>query len=310
MADGAPRPVLAGVALLAVLIFGALGQELSRYLVLARKPVHSVVLAFLRTAAWQPAALMVLSPDPRALRWMLVLWALASAVASAWGAWQLRHLLTCRVRPHRGYLLHGLYSARGYYAIASLSVVQGNIERFVLQLLLGPAAVGVFYFFQTLANTVSSLVQTSVVNVALPNLLTRFGQRTSDRHDYLSHLVKRSLLISFLVSVSVCIIVIPVTTLVSRQDYIANVWMLPALLLGQMALSGTQPIHLALYAAHYDRPLIVMMTAAVVASVLLDGALVSLMGISGAVLAAVLVALGIAAARQALRTKLSASDAL
>ena len=285
-------------ALAALLISGAVAQEFGRYLVLAQRPVQSVVMGFLRASAWQPATLPLLSNDVDTLRSLLWLWAGASIFAAAWGAWQLRLSLRTQARVPMRYVLIGLRQARAYYGIATASVLQSNLERFILQWMLGPAAVGIFSFFQTMSNTLSSLVQAAVFNVALPNILSRFGQRAPDRQAYLQQTMRRALQVSLLVSAATCAIAVPIMLLIGRQDYSQSLWMLPLLAIGQTLMIWTQPIHLALYAARHDRLLIFMMGSALLVAILLDVLLISLLGVVGAVIAPVLVGAAISTARR------------
>lgn len=295
--------------LAALMTTGAVAQELGRYLILARRPVQSVVLTLLRTAAWQPIALPMLigADSTNSLRVLLGLWTISTVVGVAWSGFLLKDLwwplASCRSR----YLLRGLKESRAYYAIASLTVVQNNLERFVLQLLLGPSAVGVYSFFQMLSNTLTALVQTATLNIALPNILIRFGQRQPDRFKYLSDLRRRVLQICALAGAAVCAIAFPLIIALSKPDYMSQLWLLPVLIGAQILMMWTQPIHLALYAAHHDRFLVRLMAGSLVAALVLDIVFIGWLGLSGAVIAPLAVCLMVATVRillmKILRTK-------
>lgn len=297
--------------LAALMAMGAIAQELGRYLILARRPVQSVVLTLLRTAAWQPFALPFVSTDPtHSLRILLGLWTISTAVGVVWSGFLLRDLwwplATCRTR----YLLRGLKESRAYYAIASLSVVQSNLERFVLQLLLGPAAVGVYSFFQMLSNTLTALVQTATLNIALPNILTRFGQRQSDRFEYLAHLRKRVLQICAVSGTAVCVLTVPLTFALSKPDYMSQLWLLPLLITAQVFMMWTQPIHLALYAARHDKLLVWLMAGALGATLILDFAFIQWLDLRGAVIAPLVACVIVATFRIRFMTQLRAKGEL
>lgn len=297
--------------LAALMATGAIAQELGRYLILARRPVQSVVLTLLRTAAWQPLALPLMDTDPtHSLRILLGLWTVSTAVGAVWSGFLLRDLwwplATCRTR----YLLRGLKESRAYYAIASLSVVQSNLERFVLQLLLGPAAVGVYSFFQMLSNTLTALVQTATLNIALPNILTRFGQRQSDRFEYLAHLRKRVLQICAVSGIAVCVLTVPLTFALSKPDYMSQLWLLPLLIAAQVFMMWTQPIHLALYAARHDKLLVWLMAGALGATLVLDFAFIQWLGLRGAVIAPLVVCVVVATFRIRFMAQLQAKGKL
>ncbi|MDZ5632393.1 hypothetical protein [Janthinobacterium sp. GMG1] len=296
---------------LGILLFsGTIMQELSRYLILNRQPVHSIFIGFLRTAAWQPIAFFFLHSNEHVLRDILFLWAIFSLSGVIWGIWVLRKLIVCKCRPRKNYLFRGLYNARAYYVISAATVLQGNLERFILQMLLGPSAVGVFSFFQTLGNTLGSVAQTVVTNIALPELLMRFGQKLKGRQEYMRHVMKRLLICCTALSAAICLTAWPLILVLSRQEYTDKLWMLPFLLLGQGFIVWTQPIHLALYAGHKDRILLIMMGGALLASILANLIFIELFGIAGAVVSPLVVAILISAVRKYWFNRLSKNGEL
>jgi O-antigen/teichoic acid export membrane protein len=294
----------------AVVLTGVVSQEVIRYLVLVEKPVHAVLVVFLRGAAWQPLVVPFLDPTPHTIHVTVIAWGALSAVATVWGLLVMRHAISLRTRPRLGYLVRGLSASRGYFVVASASVIQGNLERFVLQLMLGPSAVGVFSFFQTLANTLPALIQSAILNVSLGQLLTSFGQRLPGRAGYLRALLRRSLKASFLISALICVVAVPLVFVTANPEYLRLLWMLPVLLVGQTLMMWTQPIHLALYGAHHDRTLMVLSLSALAASLLLNYAMVGAIGLSGAVLAPLIIGAALAAARWRLLSSLRATQDL
>jgi O-antigen/teichoic acid export membrane protein len=280
------------------LLMGAILQEMGRYLILNKRPVSSIVLSMLRTAAWQPAALLLILAGKEPVLAIVGSWTSMVIAAAMWSIWTMRHQLHARSRFRLSYIRSGLWKARTYYGISALSTLQGNLERFVLQFFLGPASVGVFSYFQTLANTMPSLVQAAILNLSLPHLLAKFGQRDPDRWAYRSRVARQCLLAAAGVCVVICALAVPLTTVVSKHDYQSNLWMLPILLLGQMLLVWTQVSHLALYASHRDSALFGFAVLALAASAVLNLSLVPLLGIAGATVAPLLVACLIAWARQ------------
>ena len=286
------------LVLLGVLVStGAATQEIARYLVLTGKPVHSIFLTFVRASTWQPLAVVLMLRHGDVFSQLLELWCLGSVAALVWGVRELRAVLTFRGRPRRALLLRGWASATGFYGVAVSSALLGNLERFTLQILLGPAAVGVFSFFQTLANSLPSLVQVGIVNLTLPALLARFGQKTADRFEYLYRQMRRAALACVLISVSILIATVPLLHALKRPEYLSRMWILPVLLFGQTLLGWTQPVHLALYAARLDRVLLIIMGGSVVGSLLLNVTLIPIFGLVGAAAAPMVGGCTVAAAR-------------
>ena len=286
------------IPLALVISSGTVMQELCRYLNLNRQPIQSIFINFLRSAAWQPVTFFFLADSHNLIRYILWLWALFSLSGVFLGAWVLRGFLKSGAIPRLRYILKGLANARTYYAIATAAVLQGNLERLILQVFLGPSSVGVFSFFQTLANTLGSISQAAIMNVALPSILTRFNRRTDDRFIYLKNVMKRILISCLAISILICLFAVPLIHVVSKAEYTSKLWILPVLLLSQSQLVWSQPIHVAMYASHKDRLLILITFSALVASLFFDMFFITTFGIVGAVLAPFIVGLSIVVARR------------
>ena len=285
------------IPLLIIVATGVVTQEIGRYMMLTQRPVASIFLGFIRNSAWQPLAIFWLSSDPSALQMMFGLWAASASFSLLWGLWILRDFLTVRARPRTAYILAGIHKARGYYLIAVSSILQSNLERFILQLVLGLSAVGTFSFYQTLANTIPALVQSAVTNIATPNLLEQFGRQRSGRFEYLRQILLRTRVVVFVLSLVILGVASPLISFLNRPDYIATLWILPVLLVGQAFLATTQLVHLAIYASHHDRPLIVLTGASLTLSVVVNTLLINAWGLFGAVVTPVIIGVVIAVGR-------------
>lgn len=283
-------------AFMIVIATGTVVQELIRFIVMARDPMMSILVGFCRQALWLPFALLFVgSAEP--LEGMLLCWAIAAVISTALGIWVLRSAVWHRHRFKRRYLIQGLNAARNYHITASASVLQGNMERFVIQSFLGPEAVGIFAFFQNLASTLPAFVQAAVLNLWLPNLLSDFGQARPERFVTLRRVVKRAIAVSVITSVGILAGSIALSALTGHLEYLPMIWILVVLLTGQIAQMATQPVHLALYGAHRDRALMRMSLALLGLSLLLSIALVAAFGMTGAVLSQLITGLTIASSR-------------
>ncbi|MDM7948213.1 hypothetical protein [Hydrogenophaga sp.] len=263
---------------------GMLSNEVGRFMVLTNRPLHSVTMTFIRTAGWQPLLLTYLGTNEE-LTALLALWALASLLSVSWALWIMREALGSAVRPRFRYLVRGLALSRTYYLIASASVLQSNLDRFVLQMMLGPTAVGIFTFFQTLANTLPALVQSAVLNVWLPQLLGAFGRQTPNRMELLSRVGRRSWAIGIGLSAAIGLTALPLVWLTSHPEYLGWLWILPLLLAAQILIVGSQPLHLAIYAAHKDISLMWLALGSLACGIVISVTLVSNLGLVGAAIA-------------------------
>ncbi|WP_420472432.1 lipopolysaccharide biosynthesis protein [Brevundimonas sp. FT23042] len=274
------------VAFMVVVATGTAVQEIVRFIVLTRRPIMSVVVSFIRTASWQPLVLIAIH-GAAPLTGMLLLWSGAALLSLILAGWLLRDAIWRSVHIPVRYLKRGLSEAGNYYLTANASVLQSNLERFVLQSFLGPAAVGVYAFFQSLASTLPALVQSAVLNLWLPNLLEDFGQRRPGRFKTLWLAAFRALAVSVVLGGGILVGAVALSVITNHSSYLPLIWMLVALLAGQIVQMATQPIHLALYGAHRDRPLMILSLGVLTVSLGLSIVLIQTLGTEGAVLSQV-----------------------
>lgn len=276
---------------------GTVAQEMTRFAVMAGGAVPAAAIGFVRSAAWQPlTAFFLMTAEP--LQALLSAWAVASIASVIFGAWTLRSAVWSRMRPRARYLLQGIGVARRFYLIASASVIQSNLERFVLQVFLGPEAVGLFAFFQNLANALPALIQAAVTNVFMARILTSFSQRLDDRFLLLKRMFRRVVAASALISVGTVAGAAGLAFLLSEADYLRDIWMLPLLLLGQAMRACSQPSYLALFGAHEDRAILWLSLSTLGVSLAWSVLLVNRMGLHGAVLSQILAGAVILISRQ------------
>ncbi|RYG39222.1 MAG: hypothetical protein EON93_00380 [Burkholderiales bacterium] len=277
----------------------AVTQEIVRFLVLAKNPIYSVLIGALRTAYWQPFALIFLLHSSSLLP-VLTGWAIGEVAALIWAILLLRRGIFSRVSIKSHYLLHGLWVARRFYLTATASVVQGNLERFVLQTFLGPEAVGIYSFFQNLASTLPALVQASVFNVWLPQILNHFGRQSAERSSMLRRVVRRTWLTSCALGGLIACGVILLSLLTGHQTYVTQSWVLFMLIFAQILQLWTQPLYLAMYGAHRDGAIMRLSLILLAVSLLLSISLISSFGIAGAALSQLLGSAAIALSRSAM----------
>ena len=282
-----------------IVFSGSVVQEANRFIVMTKNPIYAIATAFVRTAAWQPASLLFLD-DANALKWILIWWGAAALFSTVWALWLLRSAISVRTKVRGRYLAKGIAASKGYYVIATTTVMQGNAERFVLQSFLGPDAVGLFALFQTLANTLSALVQSAVLNVALPLLLIGFGQKKPDRFAILERFRRRAFWVGVVTAVAIMISSAAVLVLTSRVEYFSSAWMLFPLLIGQIILMSTLPMQLAVYGGHHDKALMQMSILLLLITLAISVAMVSHFGIYGAIVSQLIGCFIISMARRGL----------
>ncbi len=272
-----------------IVVFGVVIQEIGRYLVITDKSFYSVLLGFIRTAAWQPVAIILTGTDSFAFGTILLLWCIASFFSLIIGLFLIKNFLVFDSRVRYNFILHGINASKSYYLISLMTILQGNAEKFILQLILGPSIVGVFSFYQTVANTLSAVMQASVLNSVMPKIIYYFGRRDLLRFDYLKNSIYSIAKYGVLLVVFISGAVFPVVHLMKKDFYVDKMWILPILLFSQYIVVCTQPIHLAFYAKGYDSMLFKFMTFNLLAALLFNYLFVYFYGFAGSVISPLIV---------------------
>jgi O-antigen/teichoic acid export membrane protein len=139
------------------------------------------------------------------------------------------------------YLRHALADAAKYSLVALSSIAQGNVERFVLQTMLGPSAVGLLAFFQTLANTIPAILQAGVINIALPKVLHLHGRGLSDRWRFLAKFSAVCAVVSVLMALVIYVAADPIAQFARHAELRGQQHILAILLAVQIVMMTSQP---------------------------------------------------------------------
>jgi O-antigen/teichoic acid export membrane protein len=292
-----------------LLLFAEHGcQELQRIMVTRSRPLRSNWIFFARSGAWVwvIAVLMVFWPATRDLRVVWSAWLAGSVIALGIGIDGLRGLgwrSGLRAPIERTWIAGGLRVAGLYFGAALAIRGVTTIDRYLLALYSGEAAVGVYALFFGIVNTILILAESGPVMVVAPDLIRASGGRDPEAFQRIMRRLRWEIL-ALIVTVSLGIVVLvePVLAIVGKPIFAENLavcWILLAAT--AIATVGLIP-HLSLYAEQRDRPIALAALAglgvAAVAHVLLIPAygavgaavatLVAMVVITGAKIVAVL----------------------
>lgn len=178
------------------------------------------VVVFVRSALWVPIAVAVgmAWPAGRSLDALCTFWigghllslALMARFLRAWPVWERL------AEPiDRGWIRDRL--GRSWYIYLSDLGIVGLIylDRYMVSGLLGLTATGIYTFYWSLANALQTLMQASVVQLALPRLVKAYGQRDMALW---SRLVKSELLKAIVVSLGLAMLMFVAMELVFVFD--------------------------------------------------------------------------------------------
>jgi O-antigen/teichoic acid export membrane protein len=167
--------------LVVVLIwFETLALDLYLPLIGLELATEANVIVFVRSALWVPAVvgLGIAWPEWRTLDALFAFWIASHVLSLALMAWFLRRWpVAARLAEpiDRSWIRDRL--GRSWYIYLSDVGIVGSIflDRYIVSAMLGLAATGIYTFYWSIANALQTLMQTSVVQLALPKMVKAYG---------------------------------------------------------------------------------------------------------------------------------------
>ncbi|MDI3566421.1 lipopolysaccharide biosynthesis protein [Bradyrhizobium sp. Arg816] len=179
------------VLIAALVWLETLALDIHMPLVCLGKATAANALAFIRLASWVPPIVIlgVLAPGTRTIDAVFLAWAIANllalvALVYVCRGWNLDRALRSPI----DFKWIKLRLSRSWHIYLSDLGLIGltYLDRYIVSFLLGLTATGIYTFFWSLTNALQTLVATSVVQIALPVLVSKF--KTANRQAWRSSL--------------------------------------------------------------------------------------------------------------------------
>ncbi len=271
-----------------ILLLEHLSQEGYRLLITLSRPVAANVALFLRQGAWIYAAvaLAFFVDDWRDLTIVWIGWAIGSALGIVL---IVRYLLDL---PWKGlasvpvnwiWLWSGLRNALIFLLASSSLLLVTYLDRFFLQAYFDEGTVGVYVFFNQIANVVQTFVNTGIIMILYPRILSAFqagdysGYRTLMRR-----MARGSIAAAVILACGCAVAVVPLLAWLDRPafgDAMPVIWIM--LVTACVSIASLGPYY-ALYVRRRDRLILAAHGAALAVAVGANYLLVPTYGIYGA----------------------------
>ena len=262
--------------------------EATRILIITSRPIRAYIGVFLRGGVWvyAIAVLMFTVPSSRSLETVLVWWAIGGAASIIFAAISLLELPWRELRnkrPDWAWIYAGLRAARPFMLTAVGALTISYVDRFMIDGFVGREALGIYTFYSTISIGMLSL-GASVSQQFLPKIIAAYASgRTAFRKVIQTFFWSLfGVAAATIALAAVCIS--PTLAVLQLTQYAESVGvfflMLPGILLRILA---DVPSY-ALYAARADGKLLFCNLGSAMVSVLLNLALVPLLGLYGAAL--------------------------
>lgn len=260
--------------------------EATRILIITSRPIRAYVGVFLRGGIWVYviAGLMLFVPSSRSLETVLVFWAMGGASAIIFAVFSLRELPwrgLAKKRPDWPWIYSGLLVARPFMLTSAGALTISYVDRFMINGIAGREALGIYTFYSTISIGILSL-GASVSQQFLPKIISAYPSGVDTFRRSVRSFFWALFGVAGAVTVLAAIFISPLVSLLQLTEYAKSTTvfflMSPAILL---RILSDVPSYV-LYAAHADHKLLLCNLGSAVVSVLLNAALIPLLGMYGA----------------------------
>lgn len=246
-----------------VLAIEHLSQELFRLLVALKRPLLANFIAFLRLASWVYAVLFLywytdISKDLTVIWWG---WSLGGLAAVGVGLYtlftQLDWSTLHTTAIDRNAMKSGLkISTRFLVATLSLRAVF-TLDRYWVESFGTLREVGIYSFYMSMANSISSFLEAGVVMIHSPKIIQAYQRGDIPLYDSHRASMKNALFVwLFFLSLGIVLLMGPLLAFIGKTEFNAQIEVL-YWLMGSVVLLGLSNIpHYDLYAKRKDRVLV------------------------------------------------------
>lgn len=272
----------------ALLVLEHLSQESSRLMIYLSRPLMSNVILFLRAGAWVygVGAAFLLHNEARSLILVWGGWAAGVGSSLVVAAYSLRHLdwNSAWAEPvDWNWIRRGIRTSLLFFCSALSYRTMEYGDRYFIQFFWGNAMVGVYTFYNQIANLAQTFLNSGVLIILLPKLILSY--QAGDQKLYRN--LRRQLAVaaigaSLVLPIILAVMIYPLIYVVDRPIYQSH---LPAywVLLGSIAVKMIgQIFHLDLYAKREDQAILASSLGALIAAVGMNALLVPQLGVLGA----------------------------
>jgi O-antigen/teichoic acid export membrane protein len=297
---GAPIPWPVAFAGGAILLLEHLACDASDLLLARGRALFGAVLLFVRAGLWPFAVIAwgLASPAARTLDVLLIGWlAGLTTTAIALAVYLLidERWRALALRPR--WMIGGIRQSVPLYIKDLAGSLNLYLDRFLISLFLGLEATGVYTLFWSVANVVHNLSVASLVQPRLPQLIEG-ARRGPDAFRTIERKLQREVLVwTALLAIGAAVVLPLILPWLGRPQLQANLAVFWLVLAATTLRIGADSYGFALLALHRDSAIAVISVSGVIASALLNAALVPVFGLKGAGYAFVLTALGLFAVR-------------
>lgn len=289
-------------------------QELFRFLQFCFRPVLGAFVSFIRSGIWVFIFIYVVEYNLAlpTIKNVLYAWLSCSFLAVLIGTYFIRDYLFGQQEPGIftfKWACAAIQRASPFFISAIFFSLFQYMDRFILNYILGPNSVGVYFFLASLASALQLIVSFSVGVFYGPLAIRAFRQEGLKGYlDVRTILIKKSLLYCFAALIPAVLVINPVLSFIGKPDYIAHVEVYYIMLIANVAMIIADFSNLELYVRNLDREIMLSAIFGLIASLVIQTVSIISFGVVGAAIGAILSAFGIMFFRRLLYSRAIVAD--
>lgn len=270
-----------------ILIFDHISTELYRLLVVFSKPIQANINLFLRTGIW---ILVLISAwhynlnDLKNLESVFYFWMIGSVISVIYSIISLSTLkikVPWKEKINNKWILKGLKIALPFFiATLSYKVIQ-FADRYMVEYYLGTKQTGVYFFFSNISMLIETFVQTTVVMIYSPQLITAFNKDKTSRVTVFNKFSKEIIIYSLVAVAGVCMIIYPLLYIVEKTDLYHSIGVFFVMISTRLIFNISLIYHFKLYVAKKDKVIMTSTVIALIFNIVLNIILIPSYGLIG-----------------------------
>ena len=270
-----------------ILIFDHISTELYRLLVVFSKPIQANINLFLRTGIW---ILVLISAwhynlnDLKNLESVFYFWMIGSVISVIYSIISLSTLkikVPWKEKINKKWILKGLKIALPFFiATLSYKVIQ-FADRYMVEYYLGTKQTGVYFFFSNISMLIETFVQTTVVMIYSPQLITAFNKDKTSRVTVFNKFSKEIIIYSLVAVAGVCMIIYPLLYIVEKTDLYHSIGVFFVMISSRLIFNISLIYHFKLYVAKKDKVIMTSTVIALIFNIVLNIILIPSFGLIG-----------------------------
>lgn len=271
-----------------ILILEHLSQELYRLFTILSFPVFANVLLFLRTGIWVFLLIgiyLVTQTKNYSLSAVFIGWISGAGLSVIVGiAALLKFFRNYTYKPVLlKWYIDGLKVCSFYFFSTVALIIIESSNRYMIEYWCDIKSVGIFVFFNQIANMINIIIFTLFIMIIYPKLITAVNEKNIEEFKNLKKIIMKKVMIySSAFGLILGILIYPILFFINKNEYFSEILAFYILILSNIILNVSLVYHYVLYALKKDFLLFSSTALSALSSVIFNVILIQKLNIIGA----------------------------